>query len=189
MHHYHVSQWMWPTDLVPEASEHLTAFTDPGLYADMLNDTERMMYTDLVTYLPEDILTKLDRASMAVSLEARVPLLDYRLVEFAWRLPLDFKIHEGQVKRILRSILTRYVPPRLFERPKMGFGLPLGQWLRGPLRPWVEELLDATKLRRQGVFNPMPVSQAWMEHLHGKRNRAIQLWGILMFQAWQQKWT
>ena len=189
MHHYHVSQWMWPTDLVPEASEHLTAFTDPGLYADMLNDTERMMYTDLVTYLPEDILTKLDRASMAVSLEARVPLLDYRLVEFAWQLPLDFKIHQGQGKRILRSILTRYVPPRLFERPKMGFGLPLGQWLRGPLRPWVEELLDATKLRQQGVFNPMPVSQAWTEHLHGKRNRAIELWGILMFQAWQQKWT
>ena len=188
LHHCHVSQWMWPADLVPQASEHLTAFTDPGLYADGLNDTERMMYMDLVTYLPEDILTKLDRASMAVSLEARVPFLDYRLVEFIWQLPLDFKIHRGQTKRILRSILTRYVPPRLFERPKMGFDLPLGQWLRGPLRPWVEELLDATKLRQQGVLNPAPVSQAWMEHLHGKQNRAAKLWGILMFQAWQQKW-
>ena len=188
MHHYHVSQWRWPADLVPEASEHLTAFTDPGLYAEALNDTERMMYMDLVTYLPEDILTKLDRASMAVSLEARVPFLDYRLVEFAWQLPVDFKIHRGQGKRILRSILPRYVPPRLFERPKMGFDLPLGQWLRGPLRPWVEELLDATKLRRQGIFNPMPVGQAWMDHLHGKQDRATELWGILMFQAWQQKW-
>lgn len=188
MRHYHASQWMWPADLVPEANEHLTAFTDPSLYADALNDTERMMYVDLVTYLPEDILTKLDRASMAVSLEARVPLLDYRLVEFAWRLPLEFKIHQGQGKRILQLILSRYVPPRLFERPKMGFGLPLGQWLRGPLRPWAEELLDATELREQGVFNPVPVRQAWMEHLHGKQNRAIELWGILMFQAWQQKW-
>ncbi|PYO51137.1 MAG: asparagine synthase (glutamine-hydrolyzing) [Gemmatimonadetes bacterium] len=188
MHQYHLSQWMWPADLVPAAGEHLTPFTDPTLYADALTDTERMMYMDLVTYLPEDILTKLDRASMAVSLEARVPLLDYRLVEFAWQLPLDFKLHRGRGKRILRSILTRYVPPRLFERPKMGFGLPLGQWLRGPLRPWVEELLDPTKLRQQGVFNPMPVCQAWMEHLHGTQNRAIELWGILMFQAWQEKW-
>src|SRR5438046_9124137 len=101
-----------------------------------------MMYTDLVTYLPEDILTKLDRASMAVSLEARVPLLDYRLVEFAWQLPLDFKIHQGRGKRILRSILTRYVPPRLFERSEMGFGLPLGQWFGGPLRAWVVDVHD-----------------------------------------------
>jgi asparagine synthase (glutamine-hydrolysing) len=188
MHQYHVSQWMWPADLVLGASEHLTAFTDPNLYADAMNDTERMIYTDMVTYLPEDILTKLDRASMAVSLEARVPLLDYRLVEFTWRLPLDFKIHRGQGKRILRSILARYVPPRLFERPKMGFGLPLGHWLCGPLRPWVEDLLDPTQLRQQGIFNPAPIGQAWMEHLDGKRNWATQLWGILMFQAWQQQW-
>jgi len=154
-----------------------------------MNATERMMYMDLVTYLPEDILTKVDRASMAVSLEARVPLLDYRLVEFAWRLPLDFKIHRGQGKRILRLILARYVPPRLFERPKMGFNIPLGQWLRGPLRPWAEELLNPTKLQEQGIFNPAPIQQKWMEHLSGKRNRATQLWEILMFQAWQQKWT
>ncbi len=189
LHHYHVSQWKSPTDLLPEATEHLTAFTDAGSYADELNATERMMYMDLVTYLPEDILTKLDRASMAVSLEARVPFLDYRLVEFAWQLPLEFKIHRGQPKRILRSILARYVPPRLFERPKMGFDLPLGEWLRGPLRPWVEELLDSAKLRRQGVFNPAPICRAWTEHLDGKRNRATELWGILMFQAWQEQWT
>ena len=188
MHHYHVSQWKRPADLVPEAIEHRTAFTDPNLWADAMNDTERMMYMDLVNYLPEDILTKLDRASMATSLEARVPFLDYRLVEFAWRLPLDFKIYRGQGKRILRLILARYIPSRLFERPKMGFCLPLDQWLRGPLRPWGEELLDSTKLRQQGIFNPVPVRQAWTEHLSGKQNWAMKLWGILMFQAWQQEW-
>jgi len=188
MHHYHVSQWKRPADLVPDTIEHLTAFTDPNLWADAMDDTERMMYMDLVNYLPEDILTKLDRASMATSLEARVPFLDYRLVEFAWRLPLDFKIHRGQGKRILRLILARYVPPRLFERPKMGFGLPLDQWLRGPLRPWGEELLDSTKLKQQGIFNPVPVREAWTEHLSGKQNWAMKLWGILMFQAWQQEW-
>lgn len=188
MHQYHVSQWMWPTDLIPEAAEYQTAFTDAGLWAHQVNETERMMYTDLVTYLPEDILTKLDRASMAVSLEARVPLLDYRLVEFTSRLPLNFKIYRGQGKRILRSILARYVPSGLFERPKMGFGLPLAQWLRGPLRAWAEDLLDATKLRQEGVFNPTPVRQAWMEHVSGKRNCAVPLWGVLMFQAWQREW-
>jgi len=188
LHHFHVSQWKHPADLVPEAIEHSTAFTDRSLWADAMNDTERMMYMDLVNYLPEDILTKVDRASMATSLEARVPFLDYRVVEFAWRLPLDFKIHQGQGKRILRSILSRYVPPRLFERPKMGFNVPLHLWLRGPLRPWVEELLDPTKLRQQGLFDPEPVRQTWMGHLNGKQNSAHQLWGILMFQAWQQKW-
>jgi asparagine synthase (glutamine-hydrolysing) len=158
------------------------------LYADALNATERMMYLDTVTYLPEDILTKLDRASMAVSLEAREPLLDYRLLELAWQLPLHFKIHRGATKRILRSVLGRYVPPQLFERPKQGFSLPLDQWLRGPLRPWAEELLDPTTLRQQGVFNPAPVSEAWKQHLDGRWNRAPKLWAILMFQAWQQKW-
>ena len=188
LHHFHASRWMWPEDLVPGASEPLTAFTDPGLHADALNATERMMYLDMVTYLPEDILTKLDRASMAVSLEARTPFLDYRLVELTWQLPLDFKIHRRVTKRILRSILGRYVPPELFERPKRGFSLPLDQWLRGPLRPWVEELLDAAELRREGVLNPGPIRRAWTEHLEGKRNRATELWGILMFQAWQHKW-
>jgi asparagine synthase (glutamine-hydrolysing) len=188
LHQYHVSQWMWPLDLVPGATEHLTAFTDPHLWADGINETERMMYIDLLTYLPEDILTKLDRASMAVSLEARVPFLDYRLVEFVWRLPLAFKIHRGQGKRILRSILARYVPPHLFERPKQGFGVPVGKWLCGPLRPWAEELLDPSKLRKQGIFNPKPIRQKWMEHLSGKQNKVIQLWGVLMFQAWQQQW-
>jgi asparagine synthase (glutamine-hydrolysing) len=188
LHQYHISQWMWPLDLVPGASEHPTAFTEPHLWADGVDDTERMMYMDLVTYLPEDILAKVDRASMAVSLEARVPLLDYRLVELAWRLPLAYKIHRGQGKRILRLILARYVPSRLFERPKMGFNVPLGVWLRGPLRPWAEELLAPAALREHGLFDPAQIRQTWLEHLSGKRNRASQLWGVLMFQAWHQHW-
>ena len=188
LHLYHVSQWKRPAELVPEAIEHRTAFTDPSLWADAMNDTERMMYMDLVNYLPEDILTKLDRASMATSLEARVPFLDYRLVEFAWRLPLNFKIYRGQGKHLLRVVLARYIPSQLFERPKMGFCLPLDQWLRGPLRPWVEELLNPTRLQQEGIFNPAPIRQAWMEHLSEKQNCAMKLWGILMFQAWQQQW-
>ena len=143
---------------------------------------------DLVGYLPEDVLTKLDRASMATSLEARVPLLDYRIVELAWRLPLDFKIQRGQGKRILRSLLARYVPQQFFDRPKMGFNLPLPQWLRGPLRPWAEELLSPAKLREQGLFNPAPIRRAWTDLLNGRLKSAASLWGILLFQAWQQEW-
>ncbi len=188
MHRYHVSQWMRPAELVPQSSEHLTPFTDASLWADKMNDTERMMYLDLVTYLPEDILTKLDRASMAVSLEAREPLLDYRIIEYAWQLPLEYKINQGKGKRLLRLILNRYVPTELFERPKMGFGFPLRQWLRGPLRTWVEDLLDPAEMRRKGIFDPVPVRQAWQDHLNGTKNRAHELWGILMFQAWQQEW-
>ena len=188
LHQYHVSQWMRPSELVPGAIEPLTEFNDPHLWPDVTSDVERMMYLDLVTYLPEDILTKVDRASMAVGLEARVPFLDHRLVDFAWRLPLEFKIHRGHSKRILRLVLARYVPPHLFERPKMGFDMPLGEWLRGPLRPWVEELLDPTELHKQGIFNPVPIQQKWTEHLRGKRDRAKQLWSVLMFQAWRQKW-
>jgi asparagine synthase (glutamine-hydrolysing) len=188
LHRYHVSQWKAPAELVPEANEHPTAFTDTTPWARAMNETERMMYVDLVSYLPEDILTKLDRASMAISLEGRAPFLDYRLVEFAWRLPLNFKIHQGQGKWILRSLLARYVPQRLFDRPKMGFSVPLHQWLRGPLRGWVEELLEPVRLQQQGIYNPAPIRQAWMEHLRGERNWAMKLWEILMFQAWQQEW-
>jgi asparagine synthase (glutamine-hydrolysing) len=188
LHRYHVSQWKWPADLLPAVTEPATPFTHAPAWNGSMTDAERMMYTDLVTYLPEDILTKLDRTSMAVSLEAREPLLDYRFVEFAWRLPLEFKIHQGQGKRILRSVLSRYIPKPLFERPKMGFGVPVGQWLRGPLRSWAGDLLDHRKLQQEGVFNVEPIRRAWNEHLEGTRNRGVELWGILMFQAWQQKW-
>ena len=188
LHHFYSSRWKRPADLMPGTIEYQTAFMDPSSWASTLGDTERMMYMDLVNYLPEDILTKLDRASMAVSLEGRVPFLDHRLVEFAWRLPLDFKIHDGQGKRLLRSILARYVPPHLFERPKMGFNLPLRQWLRGPLRPWAEELLDETKLRQQCIFDPVFLRQEWKDYLNGREQSASPLWGVLMFQAWHHEW-
>ena len=144
----------------------------------------RLMYRDMAGYLPGDILVKLDRASMAVSLEARCPLLDHRLVEFAWRLPTSVKIRRGQGKWLLRRVLRRYVPEALFERPKQGFNVPIGAWLRGPLRGWVEDLLAPPRLRREGFFDPGRVQACWQEHLSGRRDRACELWAILMVEAW-----
>jgi asparagine synthase (glutamine-hydrolysing) len=183
-----VSLWKQPTETVVGAVEPLTTLTDRSTWANLSEFTMRMMYLDLVTYLPDDILTKVDRASMAVSLEARVPLLDHRVVEFAWSVPLSMKIRtEGEGKWLLRQVLESYVPRELIERPKMGFGVPLDSWLRGPLRQWAESLLDAHRLEREGYFHPGPIRQRWAEHLSGKRNWQYALWNVLMFQAWNER--
>lgn len=180
-----VSQWGSPTSLVVNSQEPLTPVTDPRQQANLSDCTRRMMYFDLITYLPDDILTKMDRASMAVSLEARVPLLDHRVVEFAWRLPMSMNIRaERSGKWLLRRLLYRYVPPELLERPKMGFGVPIEHWLRGPLREWAENLLEEGRLRREGYLHPEPIREKWMEHVSGKRNWPYLLWNVLMFQAW-----
>jgi asparagine synthase (glutamine-hydrolysing) len=147
---------------------------------------ERMMYFDQISYLPDDILTKVDRASMAVSLESREPLLDYRLVEFAWTLPLSMKVQNGQGKRVLRRVLDRYVPKTLIDRPKMGFGIPLESLLRGRLRDWAESLLDPAAMRAQGFLDTAQIQSRWKDHLDGKDQWKHHLWGVLMFQAWLQ---
>ncbi|MBK1644911.1 asparagine synthase (glutamine-hydrolyzing) [Thiocapsa imhoffii] len=179
-----LSHWKDPAAIVIGAREPVTVLTDPALRAHTGSITESMMFMDSLLYLPDDILVKVDRASMAVSLEARVPLLDHRVFEFAWSLPLHWKVRGRVGKLPLRQICERYCPPALFERPKMGFGIPLEHWLRGPLRDWAEALLAPARLRADGILHPEPIRLLWEEHLAGRRNWSYYLWDVLMFQAW-----
>jgi len=149
-----------------------------------LNSVEAMMYCDSKTYLSDDILCKVDRASMSCSLETRVPFLDFRLIELSWRLPQDMKIRKNQSKWAIRQILYKYVPKELIDRPKAGFGVPIGQWLRGSLRKWAEELIEESKLKEQGFFDSLYVNKLWVEHQSFKRDHTNKLWAVLMFQAW-----
>jgi len=144
----------------------------------------RLIYRDMVGYLPGDILVKLDRATMAASLEGRCPFLDHRVVEFAWRLPTSVKVRNGKGKWLLRQVLRRYLPEALFERPKQGFNVPIGAWLSGPLRDWAQDLLDRASIQRTGFFDAARVQACWREHLSGRRDRASELWTVLMVQAW-----
>ncbi len=182
-----VSHWSNPEQLVVNCMEPIhAAWNDARAIGDF---SERMAFLDTKTYLPDDILTKVDRASMAVSLEVRVPLLDHRVVEFAWRLPKQMKLKGASTKRLLRRILYHHVPRELVDRPKAGFAVPLDQWLRGPLRNWAEALLDEKRLKREGVLNPGPIRHAWTNHLAGRDNEGQAIWGVLMFQSWRERWN
>ncbi|HMD19017.1 MAG TPA: asparagine synthase (glutamine-hydrolyzing) [Alloacidobacterium sp.] len=178
-----VSHWLDPLTILSGVPDAPTLFAGNN-HQRLGHVAEDMMYLDAVGYLPDDILVKLDRATMAFGLEGRVPLLDHRVAEFAWRLPLNMRIRERQGKWILRQALYRYVPREMVDRPKSGFGVPLASWLRGPLRDWAESLLEESRLRQDGYFSHAPILSMWREHLSGKANWEYHLWDVLMFQAW-----
>ncbi len=179
-----VSFWHHPDAAVIGGHEPSTLLAGNAPALNGLDDVQRMMALDMLTYLPDDLMVKVDRAAMGVSLETRAPFLDHRVIEFAWRLPQSMKLRDGKSKWALRQVLYRHVPQALVDRPKMGFGVPIDAWLRGPLREWAEALLNEQRLKREGYFNPAPIRLKWQEHLSGRRNRQYSLWNVLMFQAW-----
>jgi len=188
LHRAFSTHWDRPEAVVINGREPATVFTDASLRPALSNPSARMMANDALMYLTDDILTKVDRASMAISLEARVPILDHHIVEFSSRVPMGLKIRNGKGKWLLRQVLYGYVPEKIVERPKMGFGVPVGVWIRGPLREWAESLLDGDRLRREGFLRPEPVRRLWKEHLNGDINAPDAMWAVLMFQAWLEKW-
>ena len=179
-----ISHWRQPADLVIGSEEPLIPLTDVSGWLSSSDIMHRMTYLDSISYLPDDILVKVDRAAMGVSLETRVPLLDHRIVEFSWRLPYSMKVRENKWKWILRQVLYRYVPKELVERPKMGFGVPIDSWLRGPLRDWAEALLDENRLKREGYFDPAPIRERWLAHQKNEGDHHYYLWDVLMYQQW-----
>jgi len=178
------SHWAQPSSVVLGATEPLSALTDEKSWANLSDFSKKMMFLDMISYLPDDILVKLDRTAMGVSLETRVPFLDHRVVEFAWQIPLHMKFRNGQGKWLLRKLLYRYVPQKLIERPKKGFSVPIDSWLRGPLREWAEELMDERRLRNEGFLDPNLIRRKWQAHLSGRHNWHYYLWDVLMFQSW-----
>ena len=184
-----VSQWERPDEIAAAGQEPRGPLWDPTIAQDFPDLVPRMQFLDMITYLPDDILTKVDRATMAVGLEGRVPLLDHRVVAYSWSLPLEFKLRGGRSKWLLRQVLDRYVPRPLIDRPKMGFGVPIDAWLRGPLREWAESLLTPARLASDGFVRVEPVRRAWQEHLEGSRNWQYPLWTVLMLQAWRARWA
>lgn len=189
LHQWLIStHWNLPEPVLPEAVAPLSALDDAAAWARLDSLVGRLQCFDMLTYLPDDILVKVDRASMGVSLESRAPFLDHRVVELAWRIPPTWQRHEGVGKWLLRQVLYRHVPRELIERPKQGFMVPLAGWLRGPLRDWAEALLAPDRLQREGIFHEPGIRQLWQEHLTGQRDWSNQLWTVLMFQAWRERW-
>jgi asparagine synthase (glutamine-hydrolysing) len=179
-----MSYWLLPGDVALGAEEPASTISEFFSWDGLRDPTARMMGIDLTGYLPDDILVKVDRATMAVSLEARPPFLDHRIVELAWKIPMSLKVNNGQGKLILKQLLARYIPPCLTDRPKMGFGIPIDEWLRGPLRGWAEDLISVDQLNHDKFFAPDAIRLAWEQHLSGSYDHSYALWNVLMFQAW-----